>query len=97
MDMPDGIARLAPCAHVYLCDVWGRPTRRRFAKFLLIKLITIDSNFLGNEFVRCRGNTWTMCEFHDSNGNGLGDMWWTDKFTYFRIIHDRGIIASSSI
>ena len=33
-----------------------------------------------------------MCEFHDSNGNGLGDIWWTDKFIYFRIIDDRGIL-----
>ena len=24
-----------------------------------------------------------MCEFHDSNCNGLGDMWWTNKCTYF--------------
>ena len=27
-----------------------------------------------------------MCEFHDSNGNGLGDIWWTDKLIYFSII-----------
>ena len=27
-----------------------------------------------------------MCEFHDSNGNGFGDMWWTDKCTYFSSI-----------
>ena len=27
-----------------------------------------------------------MCEFHDSNSNGLGDMWWTDKCTYFSSI-----------
>ena len=27
-----------------------------------------------------------MCEFHGSNGNGLGDIWWTDKFFYFSII-----------
>ena len=27
-----------------------------------------------------------MCEFHDSNGNGLGDMWWTDTCIYFSII-----------
>ena len=27
-----------------------------------------------------------MCEFHDSNGNGLGDMWWTDTYIYFSII-----------
>ena len=29
-----------------------------------------------------------MCEFHDSNGNGLGDIWWTDKSSYFSIIDD---------
>ena len=27
-----------------------------------------------------------MREFHDSNGNGLGDIWWTDKYIYFSII-----------
>ena len=27
-----------------------------------------------------------MCEFRGSNGNGLGDIWWTDKFFYFSII-----------
>ena len=26
--------------------------------------------------------------FHDSNGNGFGDMWWTDKCTYFSSIED---------
>ena len=35
---------------------------------------------------RCRGNMWTMCEFHDSNCNGFGDMWWTDKCIYFSSI-----------
>ena len=29
---------------------------------------------------------WTMCEFHDSNGNSLGDIWWTDKLICFSII-----------
>ena len=24
-----------------------------------------------------------MCEFHDANCNGLGDIWWTDKCMYF--------------
>ena len=24
-----------------------------------------------------------MCEFHDSNSNGFGDIWWTDKLIYF--------------
>ena len=24
-----------------------------------------------------------MCEFQDSNCNGFGDMWWTDKCIYF--------------
>ena len=27
-----------------------------------------------------------MCEFHDSNGNGFGDIWWTDKLHYFSSI-----------
>ena len=27
-----------------------------------------------------------MCEFHDSNCNGFGDMWWTDKCIYFSSI-----------
>ena len=22
-------------------------------------------------------------EFHDTNGNGFGDIWWTDKLIYF--------------
>ena len=29
-----------------------------------------------------------MCEFHDSNGNGFGDMWWTDKCIYFSSIDE---------
>ena len=24
-----------------------------------------------------------MCEFRGSNGNGFGDIWWTDKLFYF--------------
>ena len=24
-----------------------------------------------------------MCEFHDSNDNGFGDIWRTDKLIYF--------------
>ena len=31
----------------------------------------------------CRGNTWMICEFHDSSGNGFGDIWWTDNPIYF--------------
>ena len=27
-----------------------------------------------------------MCEFPGSNGNGLGDIWWTDKLFYFSSI-----------
>ena len=27
-----------------------------------------------------------MCEFHDSNCNGFGDNWWTDKIIYFSSI-----------
>ena len=29
-----------------------------------------------------------MCEFHDSNDNGFGDIWWTDKLIYF----NRGLV-----
>ena len=29
-----------------------------------------------------------VCAFHDSNCNGFGDMWWTDKCTYFSSIDD---------
>ena len=29
-----------------------------------------------------------MCEFQESNCNGFGDMWWTDKGTYFCSIED---------
>ena len=29
-----------------------------------------------------------MCEFHDSNGNGFGDIWWTDNPIYFGNIDD---------
>ena len=28
-----------------------------------------------------------MCEFHGSNCNGLGDIWWTDKCIYFSGIY----------
>ena len=28
----------------------------------------------------------SMCEFHDCNCNGLGDIWWTDKCMYFSSI-----------
>ena len=27
-----------------------------------------------------------MCEFQESTCNGFGDMWWTDKCTYFSSI-----------
>ena len=29
-----------------------------------------------------------MCEFHDCNCNGLGDIWWTDKCMYFSSIEN---------
>ena len=32
------------------------------------------------------GNTWTMCEFHESTCNGFGDIWWTDNPIYFSSI-----------
>ena len=30
-----------------------------------------------------------MCEFHGSNGNGFGDIWWTDNPIYFSSIDDQ--------
>ena len=45
----------------------------------------MDSNFC-KEFYRCRGNTLTMCTFHESTCNGFGDIWWTDKPIYFSSI-----------
>ena len=27
-----------------------------------------------------------LCEFHDANCNGFGDIWWTDKCMYFSSI-----------
>ena len=34
-----------------------------------------------------------MCEFHDANCNGFGDMWWTDKCTYFSSIDYEGWVG----
>ena len=34
----------------------------------------MDSNFFWNEFYRCRGNTLTMCELHESTCNGFRDI-----------------------
>ena len=30
-----------------------------------------------------------MCEFYGSNGNGFGDIWWTDNPIYFSSIDNR--------
>ena len=46
----------------------------------------MDSTFFWNELYRCRGNTLTMCEFHESTCNGFGDIWWTDNPIYFSSI-----------
>ena len=55
--------------------------------FFLLKLIKWTVIFFfGNEFYRCRGNTLTMCEFHESTYNGFGDIWWTDNPIYFSSI-----------
>ena len=29
---------------------------------------------------------WAICEFHSSNSNGFGDIWWTDNPIYFSSI-----------
>ena len=33
-------------------------------------------------------NKWTMCEFHDSNGNGFGDIWQADKLIYLVVLSE---------
>ena len=73
-----------PLHCVYLDDVW---VRCRLAVFVFNKIDTMDIKIgFENEFDRCRGNTWTMCEFRDSNGNGFRDICWTDKLFYFSSI-----------
>ena len=46
----------------------------------------MDSTFKKKELYRCRGNTLTMCEFHESTCKGFGDIWWTDNPIYFSSI-----------
>ena len=53
--------------------------------FIFYKIDQMDST-IGFEIDHCRGNTWTMCKFHDSYGNGFRDIWWTDKLFYFSSI-----------
>ena len=60
--------------------------QRRFAELFLLKLIKWTVIFFLNEFYRCRGNTLTMCEFHESTCNGFGDIWWRDNPIYFSSI-----------
>ena len=38
-----------------------------------------------------------MCAFHDSNCNGFGDMWRTDKCTYFSSIRRSGVMPSRRV
>ena len=61
--------------------------QRRFAELFLIYKTDSNICFL-NVFDRCRGNTWSTCEFHGSNGNGFGDIWWAYKLFYFSSIDD---------
>ena len=61
--------------------------------FLYTKIEKLDSKIFFNEFYRCRGNTLTMCEFHESTCNRFGDIWWTDNPIYFSSI-DKELIIS---
>ena len=38
-----------------------------------------------------------MCEFHGSNCNGLGDIWWTDKCSYFSSIDETARLAITAV
>ena len=60
--------------------------QRRFAELFLPKLINWTVKNLLKKFDHCRGNTLTMCEFHESTCNGFGDIWWTDNPIYFSSI-----------
>ena len=60
--------------------------QRRFAELFLLKLIKWTVTFFFNAFYRCRGNTLTMCKFHESACNGFGDIWWTDNPIYYSSI-----------
>ena len=63
--------------------------QRQFAELFLKKKIGQMYSNIGFEMsfiVVKAGNTWPMCDFHDSNGNGFGDIWWTDKLFYFSSI-----------
>ncbi len=62
---------------------YPNPGQRRFAELFLLKLLKWTVFFFWNEFYRCRGNTLTMCEFHESTCNGFGDIWWRGNPIYF--------------
>ena len=70
---------------------YPNPGQRRFAELFLQKLIKWTVKFFWNELYRCRGNTLTMCEFHESTCNGFGDIWWTDNPIYFSSIDEHWI------
>ena len=38
-----------------------------------------------------------MCEFRDSNCNGFGDMWWTDKCIYFSSIDGQEVCRQDDL
>ncbi len=41
---------------------------------------------------------WTVCEFHGSNGNGFGDIWWTDNPIYFSsIVYCIDVIITTTV
>ena len=60
--------------------------QRRLAElFLIIIIYKMDSKigFEMNLIVVEAIRTWTVCEFHGSNGKGFGYIWWTDNPIYF--------------
>ena len=70
----------------WLSRFYPNPGQRRFAELFLLKLLKWTVIFFFNELYRCRGNTLTMCEFHESSCNGFRDIWWTDNPIYFSSI-----------
>ena len=38
-----------------------------------------------------------MCEFHGSNSNGFGDIWWTDNPIYFSSIDYNHVLQNTNV
>ena len=84
IDLPDGSTAALPLDDwMFIWAMFGVPVPIGWIVFNLIYKMGSKIAWFWNEFDHCRGNTWTMCEFHESTWNGFGDIWWTDNPIYF--------------